>query len=194
MLSRRTKARIGWALSIVFTVLFLTMHAIGRRYAAAVAAGDRPSREELVDRIERDCGDDCHSVQQQTDGCPVEGQQSGDRSDSEVAVESDATPPMRQLFAASCAESYGDDRLLPRQIAVGYVRGVLSLVIWDYDVLEVRSNRYRRFLYMFARTVVRRQFFETDSEKAFNQLIGTFLANSSYRTVFGVLRDPLGDD
>lgn len=194
MVSRHTKLRIGWFLSVVVFVQQLAMYLVGKRYAAAVEAGEKPSKDEVDAQMERwaEQSDQACSGQQCSVSTDVDSASGKPTAEKTQEGDADAVdrPGWKQIMAADWAEQYGDKRIAPRWVAVGFVRGVSYQLARDYDVFGLRTNRHRQLLWTLSSTTIKKH---VVGEGQFSEMLGGIFGTISYRTVYGLLREPPGN-
>lgn len=194
MVSRRTKLRIGWVLSVGIFVLQLVMYRIGTQYAVAVEAGEKPSKDELDEQMERwaeqsrqACSEEQCSVSVDKESDSSKETAKGTQNDELAAVD---RPGWKQQMAANYAEQYGDTEIAPRWVAAGFIRGVGYQLARDYDVFELRTNRHKQLLWTVSSVTIKKHVIK---EGQFSEMLGGTLGTICYRTIYGLLREPPGN-
>ena len=97
-------------------------------------------------------------------------------------------------FWAGASESALTARLSPTDFGTGFVKSVLYEVIYDDDLWGVQQSRRTQLVVNGTYVAVRRRLVGRSPESAFSHGVGESLGRLLYRTRYGLLGEPRGDE
>jgi hypothetical protein len=108
----------------------------------------------------------------------------------------DLTPedsPMTAMWAGA-SKSGLTARLSPTYLSIGFVHSVLYELLYDADLWGIQQSRRTQLVVAVAQIAVHRRIVSRSPESTFSHQLGACLGRLLYRTRYGLLGEPRGDD